>query len=521
MSDTPRYQTLRDYLRVIRAQRWLIVLIVVVFGGAAYAYSSSQEEKYQAEASLSFKDPTQDLSIIGIGSIPQSSPEQRAAINSELVTRVEVARRVQKELGTSESPESLQHAVSARPEARTNLVVITATASTAEGAAALANAFATEAAAVGNEEVDRQFAKAERSVRRAYREARKQRASVLALSTLLDRLSRVEGLRDFGRTVQITRRAEVPSSPSSPTPGRDTALGVLLGLVVALLAAFARDSLDVRLRGAREIQAHVKVPLVGHVDDEALGRSAIGRNGHRQLDVAALEAFRILRKNVEFLDVDRPLRVVAVTSPLAEEGKSTVAASLAWAYAQSGKRTLLVECDLRRPSLADRLGLRASPGLTDYLAEKAEPQQVLQGLALEQTGTDRNGSANGADAGPAVPELVVITAGSPVPRPSDILASKRFKDFLVQVRDAYDVVVLDTSPLLSVSDTLELVPHVDGIVLCVRAGRTRREEAKAAKAALEHLPQKPTGLVVTGIKHGDEADYGYYSSAYVYGMKRG
>jgi Mrp family chromosome partitioning ATPase len=277
--------------------------------------------------------------------------------------------------------------------------------------------------------------------------------------------------------------------------------------------AFVRDSLDVRLRGSREIQAEVKLPLVGHVGNDAMGRAAVSTNGHGKLSAADLEGFRILRKNLEFLDIDSPLRTMAVTSALPEEGKSTVAAALAWAYAQNGKSTLLVECDLRRPALAERLGLNQAPGLSDYLTEQAGPQEVLQSVPTASApGDSKNG--NGEAPLHTAAELVVITAGTPVPRPSDVLASQRFRDFLAQVRDAYDVVVLDTSPLLSVSDTLELLPQVDGTVLCVRAGQTRREEAKAAKAALDHLPDRPTGLVVTGIKEGEEADYGYYSSAH-------
>jgi Mrp family chromosome partitioning ATPase len=94
------------------------------------------------------------------------------------------------------------------------------------------------------------------------------------------------------------------------------------------------------------------------------------------------------------------------------------------------------------------------------------------------------------------------------------LGSQRFKAFLAQVTEAYDHVILDCCPLLSVGDTLELIPQVDGIVLCVRASRTTRHQAQAAKSALAAFPARPTGVVVTGLRHGDESDYGYYSYAY-------
>ncbi|MEX2196005.1 MAG: polysaccharide biosynthesis tyrosine autokinase [Thermoleophilaceae bacterium] len=515
VSDQPRYQTLRDYLRVIRAQRWLILLFIVLFGGAAFAYSARQDPTYEAEAALSFNEPTQDLSFLGVSAFPTETPQQRAAINSELVTRTAVARRVRDSLGLTSSIEELQDAVGAQPEAQTNLVVIEASAGDDEFAALLANEFAEQAAALANQESQDRLEEAEESLRETFRAQSERGVGPIERATFTDRIARLQALQDFGRPVEISRRAEVPSAPASPNPALNTTLGLLLGLALGLLVAFGRDSLDVRLRGSRDIQAHVKLPLVGHIGDDAMGTAgAASRNGHRKMSPADLESFRILRKNLEFLDIDRTLRTIAVTSALPEEGKSTVAASLAGTFAQGGKRTLLVECDLRRPALAERLGLQRTPGLTDYLTEQVSPQEVLQGVPVTTGETNGNGAAAPM---PGAEELVCITAGSPVPRPADILASKRFRDFLKEVSEAYDVVVLDTSPLLSVSDTLELIPNVDGVVLCIRAGRTRRDEAKAAKEALDHLPDRPTGLVVTGIKPGDEADYGYYSSSYAYG----
>jgi Mrp family chromosome partitioning ATPase len=241
-----------------------------------------------------------------------------------------------------------------------------------------------------------------------------------------------------------------------------------------------------------------------------------------------------LRRNLEFLEHDRPPRSVLVTSAVAAEGKTTVAGSLAFVMAAGGKRTLLVDCDLRRPGLADSVGVEPSPGLIDYLAGGAQPQQILRTVTFAEPSTTRVMSASVAgehqaprgDAAASLPgasdagtnalvhSLVLIPAGSPTDRGAELLGSGRFKEFIEQVTSRYDVVVLDSSPLLPVADTLEILPHVDAVVICARESQTTRDQALAVRSALGRFPSRPTGLVVTGIKPRGAA---YEVYAYSYG----
>jgi capsular exopolysaccharide synthesis family protein len=222
-------------------------------------------------------------------------------------------------------------------------------------------------------------------------------------------------------------------------------------------------------------------------------------NGSGRVAGADLESFRILRTNVDFLGGDGPPNVVAVTSPLPKEGKSTVAAGFAYANALAGRRTILVESDLRRPVSAARLGFDPEPGLSDYLAADARPQEVLRTIDVE---------------GREAEELAVIPAGKMVQHPTEMLASDDYPEFLGQLRRDYELVVVDCAPLLPVGDTLELLPHVDGVLLCVRLGQTTIEQATAAREVAGRLPDKPMGLVITGLSRGGDDDYyGYYSSA--------
>jgi Mrp family chromosome partitioning ATPase len=144
------------------------------------------------------------------------------------------------------------------------------------------------------------------------------------------------------------------------------------------------------------------------------------------------------------------------------------------------------------------LGFDPVPGLGDFLAEEAGPQEVLREIEIQGRGAR---------------DLAVIPAGGAVHQPTEMLASKGYRDFLDRLRSDYQLVVIDCAPLLPVGDTLELLPQVDGVLLCVRLGQTTVDQATAAREVVDNLPDKPTGLVITGLTRGREDDYyGYYSS---------
>jgi CobQ/CobB/MinD/ParA nucleotide binding domain len=198
----------------------------------------------------------------------------------------------------------------------------------------------------------------------------------------LETLARLQSLSSVAVPVQVDATAGVPSSPSSPKPARNTLAALLFGLLLGTVIAFGREAIDQRLRRSTDVERLCPEPVVGYLRPDALGRvgaHADGRsNGNRPLEPSDQEALRIVRHNVRYLSAAEPLRTLLVTSPVAGEGKSTVAAGLAAVSALAGKRTLLVECDVRRPVLAKRLGFPAKPGLTDYLTGNAEPTDILK-----------------------------------------------------------------------------------------------------------------------------------------------
>jgi len=260
-----------------------------------------------------------------------------------------------------------------------------------------------------------------------------------------------------------------------------------------------RDSVDTRLRSSAQIKQVADLPVLGRVRGDSLGH--VAGAGADDGQALGLESFRILRTNLEFLARDAPVKTILVTSAVAEEGKTTVASSLAYASAMVGKSTLLVDCDLRHPTVASRLGIEGRPGFTDCLTGRADRADVVRPVAVA-------GSENGAYAGLQIQPLYCIAAGTPHAHPAELLSSKRLISFLEEVSDAYDTVIIDSAPLLPVADTLELLPNVDCVLLCARASVSTRNQLTAVRETLSQFPDTLTRLVITGVT--EEAEYGQY-----------
>jgi Mrp family chromosome partitioning ATPase/capsular polysaccharide biosynthesis protein len=521
MNQSSHQPTLQDFVRPLRTHRLLLAFVIVAALASSLVYSLSQDKKYSARASLAFQDLSRELAIVGLSNTPVQTADQLASANAETIIQPAVLARVRRKLHLRETNDQLQKTVSVSVQPSSSLVVIRTTGRTPVRAQNLANALAREGANAVNAAARQTFAAEAQELRRhrpKRADFKKTGRSDIALATATalysEQLSRLQTLSRIAHPARLASAATRPTTPSSPRPVRDALFGGLFGLILGMLAVYLRDSFDRRLRTPSDIQAEFSMPLLGHVGKDVLGRKAKpGLDSH--VESSDWEIFRILRRNLDFIS-DEPLKgAVAVTSAIPEEGKTTVATFLAFASAASGKRTLLIEGDLRRPVMATRLDLDPSPGVTDYVAGDATSREVLQRVGFTDPASP-NGAAprkpdDAAGNGAAWKhELICITAGTKTEHPVEVLRSEAFRTMLAQVQDAYDLVIVDTPPLLAVVDTLELLPEMSSIVVCVRASKTTRQQARAGKAALERLPERPSGLVVTGITHSDEAAYGYY-----------
>ncbi len=368
--------------------------------------------------------------------------------------------------------------VSAAPVAHVNAADIKAKADTADEAAQIANAVASAVVQVMFNETVKDL--------HAYQ------ATLTNPSPAL-----VRSLRARAKTsqpIRIASAAVPPGSPTSPRPLRDAAFAALLGLLLGIGIALVRDALDRSVTDPDELESTLGFRLLGYVRSDLLGTAPGSRNGN--IDAAGnLDSFRILRTNTQFLAGGRPVGTLAITSPLPDEGKSTVAAWYAYANALVGKRTILIDCDLHRPVVANGFEVDPSPGLAEHLTGDATASDVRRSVMVE---------------GPTAQPLSIVPAGAPAPQPAELLASPRFEKFLDEIAKEYELVILDCPPLLPLGDTLSIVPRVEGIIMCIRLGQTTREQAIAAKDALRRLPERPVGLVFTDSKPGSEYDYSGY-----------
>jgi len=289
----------------------------------------------------------------------------------------------------------------------------------------------------------------------------------------------------------VVAPATAPTSPSSPNVLLNLAAGVVLGLGLGVLVAVGSDGLDTRVRGAEDVAELTRTPVIGTlgVDPSRTRRVLMEAAPHS----SQAEAYRQLRTNLQFLDLEHRVeraghRAISVSSSLAGEGKSTVAVNLAVALAETGSRVLLVDADLRRPSVARVLGVEGAAGLTTVLLGQADVDEVVQ-----PWGTSG---------------LHVLPSGPLPPNPTELLGSMPMRRLLDELRVRYDFVVLDSAPLLPVADSIVLAGLVDGTLLLANGTRVRRHQLAESLQNLARVEAQVVGIVLNQVAR-DERSYGY------------
>ena len=447
---------LRAVFKAIRQGWWILVVGLVAGAGAGLLASLVQEPAYTSSTQLFVS--TRDSGTTS--EIFQGSQFSRERVTSyaQLLTGDELAQRVVQRLDLDMSPAELSSKVSAEAVPDTVLINVAVTDTSAARAQSIAEAVGV---------VFTEFA------------------------------SQLEATGTGGVSlvnVAVTDRAELPSSPSSPATKRNLVVGMIGGLLAATLIAVARQQMDRSVRDSGVATELAGAPVIGVVlrDDALAASHVIDRNS----STPTAEAFRQLRTNLQFLNVDEPPKVIMLSSAMPAEGKTTVAVNLALSLAEAGRSVTLVEGDLRRPRVTRYLGMVGGVGLTNILAGTAELGEVLQ-------------SHGGG-------ELSVIAAGPTPPNPSELLASSHMFALIGDLRASNDFVLIDAPPLLPVADASGLAVIVDGVVLSIRYGSTRRDQLQQARATLDRVGGRTLGVVLNFVPPKTEL-----TSAYGYGYNYG
>ncbi len=301
-----------------------------------------------------------------------------------------------------------------------------------------------------------------------------------------------QGKKSSPVEISVVRPAGVPTAPLSPRPKINLALGLLVGLALGVGAAVLRETLDMSVKSLDDVQDITGASPLGVVveDPDAAGKPLLV---HGDSHGPRAEAFRQLRTNLQYVDVDRPPRVVVVTSALPDEGKSTTSVNLASTLAPAGTRVVLVEADLRRPRVAHYLGIEGAVGLTDVLAGHCDLD-----VALQSWGRDL---------------FSVLPSGPLPPNPSEVLNSQHMQELLKVLEGRFDVVLVDSPPLLPVTDAAVLARAGDGAIIVVRHGRTTKEQLARTVATLQAVDARLLGTVLNRVpRRGPDASY--YGYAY-------
>jgi Mrp family chromosome partitioning ATPase len=471
-------QGVRRSWEALRAGRRLILLTVALALGTALVYLATADPVYEASTDLLVTPvANDDPTLQGLGLIPASSDPTRDVETASLLVRTpEVARRVRDGLGLGRSPSSLIRDVRAEPVAQSNIVTVTARGSSRQQAARLANAFGEGVVAERTDDLHRQLDRLIPQLER--RESQLPRAERGGDNALKRQRAVYETLRGSSDpTLRVTTRADLPSAPISPRPVLSLVLAGLAGLVLGVGGVFALQLIDPRVSGEDQLRERYRLPILARVpQDRALAR----RRG--EVSPAVMDAYRMLRVAVASGDGDGRSRTALITGSSPDDGKSTTAISLARSLAASGRDVILIEVDLRRPSIAQALGVTTRWGTAAVLTGE---------VALEDALVDVGDRMRG--------RLRVLVAQQPSGAwLSDLLSGPDAEALLAQAKDLAEWVVVDSPPVNHAIDTLPMARAADRVVLVVRLGHTKLPQLEELGELVAQHDIRPTGFVVVG-----------------------
>jgi Mrp family chromosome partitioning ATPase/capsular polysaccharide biosynthesis protein len=519
-SDSPR---LDDYLRPILGRIWLIVSILVVVTIATYGYYKRQSPVYAASTQvfLGISDPLQTGGTAGT--------DRNLENQARLFTTTEVLSRVVKTLNYPGSPQALVHNVTITPSTGSDIITIAARFGDPSGAARLANAFAEAFISTGSAQQQKQIAQAVQALRSQLRDISASQSTASDRLVIITRLHQLQLAQQTGAgsATQVD-----PASPNaaaiSPKPIRNAMFAFALALITSLGLAFGLERFDRRIKRVVDAAELYDLPIltvVPHAD--GINRVA---DGLPALSPTVKEAFHQLRTNLQLSSLDCPPRKILVTSGLPREGKSTVVRNLAIVLREWGQSVAVVDADLRNPSLSKLFNVEPEHGLTDVLTGDCSLTDAMTAVPVEALGlaTLAKIYAKAADSGrapagrpleqaDAAPHGITMIGPGPRPaNPAAVLSAAATQEALDELLLTHDIVLIDSPPLLPVSDAMSLLSTVDAVVLVSRLSVTTKDSARRTTEVIARVADATVaGVVVNDLSGLEGMGYGYgYGNGY-------
>lgn len=448
---------LRQFLGILRS-RWKFIISTLVIGTiATVGLVLNMSPVYSSSARVFVSTPTNGQADPYAATVFAA---QRIASYADLATDPTILQKVIDRLGLDESREELAGNITAEVVPQTLILQISAKADSPQ--------LAQQIAAAESEEIVDLVKEIEKPVDNNLS------AAIVA---------------------RVTGKASFNASPVAPSVLLNIIVGFLLSLFVGVAGAVLRDLLDTTVKSRQDVEHATGHAVMATLPfDPAVKKQPLSKDDSGSLS----EAFRVLRTNLQFANLDASRQMIVVSSALPDEGKTLVATNLAVSMAKSGRSVLLVDADMRNPGVADLLGLENSVGVITVLIGRTSLEQAIQEH----------------DSG-----VHFLATGPRPPNPAEVLDTQAMRDLLESLRARYDVVIIDAPPLLPVADTAILMTEVDGALLLARYGSTGREQLRLAVARIEGVGGRLFGTVLnrTPRRAGSSDGYGYYGYGYGYG----
>jgi Mrp family chromosome partitioning ATPase/capsular polysaccharide biosynthesis protein len=522
----PDESGLRALVAAVRQRIWVFLLLLIVLPGATAALTLRQHAEYEASADV-LVDQRDLASVLSgapsSGGNPQDA-ERSLATQAALAHVPTIAEQTLKAVPAADlTVEQFLKRSSVEPKPNSNILHMSVQSGDADLAVKLTRAYAQVYVDSAGRAAQEQIRTAIIRIRERLATIRERRSEAPpALKAELDRQysdlvsqeSQLEAIRSVPTSnlsvVEQPRKAE----QIAPRPLRNVLLAVALALALGTGYALMSNAFNTRLSSTDELQRTLGMPLIARLPRPLTGRgkSSAG-NQLKSPSGQFAEGMASLRGVLAAHPRWATTRVVVVSSAIQSEGKSSCSLGLGLSLARTGMRVALVDADLRRPSLHRYSGLNREPGLTDVLAGRLPLNEALQSVSTHY-GSSENGTGSprglqdlGSDEGG---ELALLSAGTPVPTPQDVLALPAVPEVLGQLTASYDLVILDAAPLLGLPDTMALDPVADAMITVAAVNKLHRAEVKELARLLRRTNAVKLGLVTTGTAEGDIADSRYF-----------